>query len=262
MIHTQILEHAVRLALYSTALEKETPVSLLIVAPPEHGKSEILKMFAFIESLKIMTDFNSHVFADFANEYQAGRVKTLVLPDFLRIVKKKYSTQANSLMILNAITEEGWIGKLPMGQTISEPIKANVLTAITKEEMADKRHKWAKLGFLSRFIPLSFSYTEETKKKIREYIKDRIYKSDDMFDFKLPEKKVNVVLPREFANQLEKITLKISKENNLTGFRLQRQLQVMALSNALANKKTMVDQSDVDVVKQIAHFINFNFTQI
>jgi hypothetical protein len=164
---------------------------------------------------------------------------------------------------MNSITEEGWIGKLPLGQTIKNPIKANIITAITKDEMTDKRHKWAKLGFLSRFIPLSFSYNNLTKQQIREYIKDRIYHSDSPYDFKLPlDKKLDVALPKKLAQEIEKISLDISYENNLTGFRLQRQLQVLAMASALSNSRNIVTQSDVDTIKDIVPFINFNFTPI
>ena len=263
MINTQILEHAIRLALYSAIIKKENPVSLMIIAPPEHGKSELLKKFAFVNSVKITSDFNTYFFSDFATEFELNQKRTLIIPDFLRIVKKKYSTQSNVLTILNAITEEGWIGKLPLGQVINKPIKANVITALTQDEMIDKRHKWTKVGFLSRFIPLTFSYNMETKQQIREYIKDRIYQNDNPYDFELDlTKKIDVTLPKEMAKKIEKITLDISAESNLTGFRLQRQLQVLAMANALTNSRNVVTDIDIEVIKEITKFINFNFRPI
>lgn len=262
MINTEILEYAIKLAIYSTAIKNERPVSMMIIAPVEHGKTEILKKFAFIEEVKLTTDFNTFLFCDFAIDFQSGKKKTLMIPDFLRIVKKKYSTQSNSLTILNAITEEGWSGKLPMGQVIDKPIRANVITALTADEMQDKRHKWSKLGFLSRFIPLSFSYKNNTKQQIREYIKDRVYQDDKFYDFELPKEKIDIVLPKELAIELEKISINIAEENNITGFRLQRQLQVLCMSNALLNNRQMVINSDVEVIREIAKFINFKFKEI
>jgi len=141
MIRTEKIEHAIRLAIYSPAVKGEKPVSLLLLAPPEHGKSELLKKFAFIPSVRISSDFNSFIFADIVGDYQAGRAKTLVVPDLLRLVKRKYSTQANALSIINAITEEGWIGKLPLGQTVDKPVVMNVIAALTMDELMDKRHK-------------------------------------------------------------------------------------------------------------------------
>lgn len=262
MINTSIIEHLIKLCIYSTSILNERGVSLLIVAPVEHGKSELLKKFVKIEEVKITSDFNTFIFSDFANEIQAGRKKTLIIPDFLRIVKKKYSTQANSLTIMNAITEEGWIGKLPMGGIIEKPLRANILTAITQDEMKDKRHKWLRLGFLSRFIPVSYSYEEKTKQQIREYIKDGIYKTDNPYEFELPKLKQKVTLSKPLANQIEKISINIANENNLTGFRLQKQLQTLTMANALINNRDMVLEADVKTIEEIAKFINFDFTKI
>jgi len=263
MINTQIIEHCIKLAIYTAMLKKESPVSIMLVAPVEHGKTEILKRFAFIESVKIISDFNTFMFADFATEYQMNQKRTIIIPDFLRIVKKKYSTQSNSLTILNAITEEGWMGKLPLGQSIDRPIKANVITAITQDEMQDKRHKWAKMGFLSRFIPLSFSYNEDTKQQIREYIKDRIYHSDITQDFEIDMKDtIDVALPKKIAEEIEVIAKSIALKNNFTGFRLQRQLQVLAMGSALSNKRNIVTEDDIAVIREISYFINFNFNKL
>ena len=263
MINTEILEHAIKISIYTTLLKNENPVSIMIIAPPEHGKTEVLKRFAFIESVKIISDFNTFVFADFATEFQMKQKGTIIIPDFLRIVKKKSSTANNSLTIINAITEEGWIGKLPLGQQIEKPIKANILTALTSDELTDKRHKWSQMGFLSRFIPLSFSYEESTKQQIREYIKNRVYKTDNPYDFVIDLKeKINVALPKKMADEIEIITKKIGMRDNFTGFRLQRQLQVLAMGNALSNKRNLVNKDDIDVIKEISLFINFNYKKL
>jgi len=263
MINTEIIELAIKISIYTTLLKRENPVSLMIIAPPEHGKTEILKKFAFVNSVKMISDFNTFVFADFATEYQMGQKKTIVIPDFLRIVKKKASTANNSLTIINAITEEGWMGKLPMGQSIEKPIKANIITALTHGEMKDKRHSWSRMGFLSRFIPLSFSYNDATKKQIREYIKERIYKIDIPLEIELDlKKKVEVKLPKKIANEIEEITEIIALKDNFTGFRLQRQLQVLAMGSAVANNRDVVNADDIKTLRQIASFINFNFKRV
>ena len=262
MINTEIIEHAIRLGIYSSFIKRERGVSFIIVAPPEHGKTEIQKKFAFIESVRISTDFDSHKFTDMAMEYQAGKLKTIIIPDFLRIVKKKYSTQSNSLTIMNAITEEGWTGRLPLGQSINKPIHMNILTALTEDTLRDKRHKWTKMGFLSRFVPLSFSYFEKTKSQIMEYIKDRIYNVENPYDFEVPKNKIDVSLPKAMANQIQNISLDIMKDTNLLGFRLQKQLQTLSMANAVCNNRNLVISDDLDVIKEISKFINFSFNKI
>ena len=262
MINTQLLEQAVKLAVYSTSVANEKPVSILLVAKPEHAKSEILKLFSGVKEVFYVSDFNSYIFCDFANGYMKGEKKTIMIPDFLKVVKKKQSTQAVALMLMNAITEEGYTGRITGGTYIEEPLIANIITAITEREMKDKRHKWAELGFLSRFIPLSYSYNDDTKKLIREFIKHRDYHRDILHDFKLPDKQKKVTLPKDIADKIEEISIKISDENKLTGFRLQKQLQTMAMSSAIINDRDMVLSADIQTIDIISKFINFNFTKI
>ena len=75
MINTQILEHAIKLAIYSTVIEDERPVSMLLVAQPEHAKSEILNMFSHIKEVFYTSDFNTYIFSDFAADYLKGDKK-------------------------------------------------------------------------------------------------------------------------------------------------------------------------------------------
>lgn len=259
MIRVQEIVHLLKLAVYSSYIESERPVSVILIAPPEHGKTELLKTFAFIDSISIQTDFNTFTFSEFAMQYP--KKKTIIIPDFLRVVKKKHSVSSNALSIISAVTEEGWIGKLPLGQIIEKPIIANFLTALTTDELNDKRHKWTKTGFLSRFLPISFSYSEKTKQQIREYIKDRMYNKEEPANFKIEHQR-QINLPIDIANKIEEISLDISEKNNILGFRLQRQLQVLTMANAFSNERSLVSMDDYKEIKHLSRFINFNFSEV
>lgn len=262
MINTELLEYAVKLAIMSPFIKKERPVSLVLLAPPEHAKSEILKKYVMIESVRVSTDFNTFHLAEFVTEYQLGKKRTIMIPDFLRVVKRKYSVQANSISALSALTEEGWVGKLPLGQVVDRPVTANVITALTESELKDKRYKWARRGFMSRFVPLSYSYDRRTKDLIREYIKNRVYQQDDPYVFETPKNNVDVVLPPDIAEEVRGITLNIALGENILGFRLQRQLQVLTMANALVSGRTVATTDDVKVIETLSKFINFDFKEI
>ena len=83
------------------------------------------------------------------------------------------------------------------------------------------------------------------------------------FSFEIEEKeKYDITLPKKLANEIEYISKSIAFKNNFTGFRLQRQLQVLAMANALSNKRNVVNNDDIDMIKEISLFINFDFKQI
>lgn len=262
MINLDEVEYIIKLCILTPFINNERPVSCIVLAPPEHGKSELLKKFARIESVRITSDFNTHIFESLAVESELGKAKTIIIPDFLRIVKKKYSTQTNAITIISAITEEGWTGTLPLGRKVTTPIQMNVITAMTEDELKDKRHKWAKIGFLSRFLPISYKYKEETKSLIRQYIKSRMYTTEGFHYFKIPENKIDVALPQNIANEIEKITLDIAEKENIFGFRLERQLQTLAMANAIASNRGIVNEEDVNIIKSLSKYINFRFNEI
>ncbi|GAI07860.1 unnamed protein product, partial [marine sediment metagenome] len=231
----------------------------------EHGKSEILKKFAFVNTVKITSDFNSFIFADFVAEYQAGTKRTILIPDFLRVVKRKQSTQASNLTILNSVTEEGWVGKLPLGQHVGKPVTANLITALTESELGDRRYKWSRFGFLSRVVPLTFKYGEDTAGLIRSYIKDRLYHQDNPYDFELPKDKIDVAIPPDVSEMVQELCFVVMdrlKVKNMLGFRLQRQLQVLTMASAISNGRNLVNSSDFEAVKEISAFINYKYKEI
>jgi translation elongation factor EF-1alpha len=94
---------------------------------------------------------------------------------------------------------------------------------------------------------------------------DRIYHTDNPYDFEIPKDKIDILLPKNLAKEIEKISAGILiklKEQNTTGFRLLRQLQVLAMANALINKRNMVIEQDIDTIKEITKYINFNFEEL
>lgn len=261
----QEIEQAIRLSIWSPFVKNERGVSIMLIAPPEHGKTEVIKKFSFIESVHATADFNTFVFAEYASSFSAGKLRTILIPDFLRVVSKKYNTQSNCLTIMNSITEEGWVGKLPLGQTIDKPIHANIITSLTSDSLKDKRRKWASMGFLSRFVPLTFSYKETTKENVRSYIQDRVYHTDEPYVFDVPRESKDVLLRKQDAENV----LRVSKDimiafgmTNYTGFRLQRQLQGLCMANALSNGRNMTTDQDVETIRNISKFINFDFQKI
>jgi len=266
MISLSEIHYTIKLGLYSAFVEGEKPVSIMLLAPVEHGKSELLKQFKLYTSVKVSTDFNTFIFQGFAPDIQRGIIKTIIFPDFLRLIKRKYSTQSSILTILNSLVEEGWTGKLPMGGSVDKPLNCNVITALTEDEIRDKRHKWAKLGFLSRFLPISYSYQFKTKERIRNYIQDRKYMVEDKpKEHRMPTESSEVTLTKDVGEKIKGLSRKIVeeiKEKNLYGFRLQRQLQTLALSNALLSNRKITNDDDFDIINNLTKHINFNFNPL
>lgn len=276
LVKLDLVLDACRLAVASAYVQGEKPVSILLVAPPEHAKSTLLGLFNGCSSVYYTSDFSTFVLNEFVEVYP--RKRTIIIPDLLRITERRSATSKNVISLLSALIEDGWSGKLPLGRVVEQRIIANVLTSVTRTVFYDKRWWWAKMGFLSRFIPITYSYNQETENEIFRWIAERKYRflTPILDDLEMTE----ISFPSQFgeilscyskivANRLNNILLvnPVSGKRHVfsfsidevKGFRYQKSLQTLAMASALLNGRREVNQEDVDRVVRITELINFDF---
>lgn len=282
LVNLDLVLDACRLAIATPFVKGERPVSILLIAPPEHGKSTLLSQFSSCPSVYYTTDFTSFVLENFMNSYPKKR--TIIIPDLLRITERRPGTSKNIISLVSSLIEDGWSGKLPYGRVVEEKVIANVLTSVTKTVFYDKRWWWAKMGFLTRFLPITYSYTDQTDNEIHEWIGARkyLFLSPIMDDLKETE----VVFPPEFTpilttysravvNKLSQVLLTSpvtrrrhvfsflpSGDDQMRGYRFHKSFQILAMASAILNGRTQVTEEDIDRVGKIIELINFDFTPL
>jgi hypothetical protein len=167
---TSLLSKIIECAIISPYIKNENPLSLMIVAKPESGKTRHLKEYRFNKGLVYMTDCTAYgLTRDIVPKLISGEAKTIIIADILTPLAKATKTRASFIAFLNNLIEEG-LAKITTYCTIlDKEVKANVITSVTPEALEDGRHEWAKLGFLSRFIVFSYSYDRLTVQKILDY---------------------------------------------------------------------------------------------
>ena len=139
-----------------------------------------------------------------------------MIPDLITPLSKSTKTRQSFVAFLNNLIEEG-VAKMTTYATVwDKEVKANVITAVTDEVLRDGRHDWAKMGFLSRFIIFSYSYSTSTVMEILNRYSEHGLSMADI-KFQLPEKEINVELPKEIADKLDPIAMKIGEQFNLYG---------------------------------------------
>ncbi len=139
--------------------------------------------------------------------------------------------------------------------------KANVITAVTDEELADSRHSWGKIGFLSRFIIFSYSYGIST---VSEILNSHSLNGNEENEtkIKLPKTEVSIELPKEIADKLDPISTKVGEQFRLYGFRAK--INFRSLLKCLAyrnNQKTVTDEEFQDFLK-LADYMSFDYNPI
>lgn len=263
MLGMEPLETMIRYCIYSGKLKNERPLSLIVAANPESGKTEALREFKCVDGIVYLTDCTAHgLTKEVLPRIDTGAVHHILIPDLLNPLSRKQSTVQTFVTFMNSLIEEGVaeISTYAQGMTQRKTdLRCGLVTAITKDKLKDKRHEWSRLGFLSRALPFSYSYGTDKVRQIMEYIISEKYHDDKPLKLKLPAKLVDVELKAALARLILPESYRFADANELYGFRFQRQLQVLMKSIALADGRRKVIKKDFNEAMRLMRWVNLDF---
>ena len=264
MIGLEPVKRFIILLIFSSYIKGEEPVSGLIIAEPEHGKTKLLKSIR-AKRVEVIMDATAYgISQNLLPRILYKEVRTLIFPDFLRILSRGKRIVDEILTLINVIAEDGidasiLTRNLTWIPPSKESVKANVIIAITPDEFEKRKKKLKEFGFLRRVLPFYYTYTQEDLKLIHEALKT----SNQIFEpieLNVPDDDVEVSMDKELADKLDP-AIEILKPviGAYTGFTLRRQLQCLCKANALMNNRDKVTEDDV---KDILAFVPFLFNPI
>jgi hypothetical protein len=239
------------------------PNSLIIIAKPESGKTEVMKKFAICKNVAYLSDVTAFgIQRDLFGKIESGEVRHIMIPDLLKPLSRKESTVNSFITMMNSLIEEGVSAMTtyatPGLVTFKKPVKVGLITAITSDEFKDNRHNWKKKGFLSRTIPFSYSYGMNTINKVFESILDLDYMKEQEIKLNIPKQDVEIKLPEKYARSILPSTATIAKAQDTYGFRLQKQFQALLQASALDHKRRSVNRVDVHRLLDLMNWVNFD----
>ena len=259
-------------------LKGEQPVSPLVTAPPEAGKTSIVMKFVPNEGLVVLTDCTAFgIMRDYREAITQGRVKHLVIPDLIKPMSRGKDTVHSLVAFLNALLEEGVMSISTYAERVGVqnqanaaqnqlPLKCGLITTMAQGILLDGRHHWARMGFMSRMLPISYTYNASTQLDIHRSIANREYLSDTPIRLNLPREDVEIRLrsPQSedliaLASGLNSIITSVNNPERVYGFRLQKHLQRLAMASALKHGRDIVTQEDVDYLRSLSGCINLEY---
>jgi hypothetical protein len=243
------------------------PLSAIIVAGIGGGKTSVLKRFSCSETNKgifIISDVTAFgIVKSCYNELRNGKIRHIVIPDLITPMSKAKSTRDTFISFMNGLIEEGIMRIETYAVQVSEPIKCGLVTSIAKEDFLTgyRRDTWHKTGFISRMIPISYSYEQTDIIKILETIHQGI-KNGVSLELNLIDKEIKI--DEKMANQLIPYAMNLGKElNDVYPFRQMKQFIILAMANALLEGRETVEQKDIDWVKETAcKYVNISFNPL
>lgn len=239
---------------------KENPVSAILIGGSETGKSEMINIFRDLDNTMIANDLSGRMIIDHIAPKVLNEGKThILIPDFIKVLSHGKKVTQNCITMLNIATQEGLDNIVFYGLQKQFPkiVKFGVITAVTKEAYYVRKRYWEKIGFISRLMPISYEYSEATKRRIHEHIARGSPKHIIELSKKRPRK---IEIPEIYANQIKAVS--VAKSPFSTGFRLHKQLRVIAQTNALLNDRNVVNKEDIDKLLDYTKYIGTVFYEI
>jgi hypothetical protein len=249
----------VNLVLLTGRIINARPVSALLVSDTETGKTQVCEVFMNLKPVIWANDLSAHVIVDeIAPQVEKGKTH-IIIPDLLKVLGHQKMVTRNTMTMLNSIMEEGLKNVMFYGtrKEFKNPVRCGVVAAITKDAYAARERYWNSIGFVGRCIPVSFSYSEDSKLKIHEHIRRG-------FPPRVVEivtgKRVNVEIPPRMAEKVQ--DLAIARTPFSTGFRLHKQLRALVQAHALYCDREKVTREDFEEMRRLSKFMNLNFPEV
>ena len=254
LISNTQLKKIIECTLISPYIKNEKPISLLIVAKAESGKTSTMKMYRQNKGVVYVTDCTAYgITRDILPKIVSGEVKTIMIPDLITPLSKSTKTRQSFVAFLNNLIEEG-VAKITTYATVwNKDCNANVITAVTDEELRDARHNWAKIGFLSRFVLFSYSYSISTITKILNAYSEHGLTIKPV-ELDISEKQVEIELPKEIADKIDPIAMKIGEKFKLYGLRAKINFRSLLKALAYRNGKQTVSDEEFREFLELAGF--------
>ena len=168
LIGMNLIMEFVESVLMTGRLKHHAPVSVLLIAGPESGKTSVVNE-KHCKAVAVFSDVTGKGLVEICK--MQPEVSHIVLNDLVAIMSHKQTVNRYTLAMINAMTEEG-IQALatPGGVSIIKDGKRGIIACLTDGLAQDGRAWWNKTGLTSRLLPFSFSHSANLTLKIKAII--------------------------------------------------------------------------------------------
>ena len=247
LIRLQPVTEIIRTAIWTGRLAEEKPVSLILIATQESAKSAALLIYAKSPTVEVFSDLTSKGLETVKTRIESGDIRHIIALDLIRIVSHGRFVSDRTIQTLGGLMEEGEGCKADAGGTDVWKGMPNIglLTGLTPDLFRSRRSFWRQTGFLTRFLPVHFHYSENTRYAIHHKISAGLQKPTEKPQA-LPEKSVPVAISERHARQIGDWAIEWGLQNETYGFRHHYQLRRMVKARALIRQRKAVSDADME----------------
>lgn len=234
---------------------KETALSIMLVAPPEEGKTAVVTQFDENRGLLYIDNTTAWgMERKYLSELEAGLIKRVLIPDFIDPTNRKKTTVDSTVIFFNKfISWEGikQVQTYKMSFNLKRPLRGSLLTTMALADFVRMVKSLAAVGFLSRLVIVGYKYSE---KQVDALLNDIIFKRAGWgkVNLPLPDGKIPVNLNPILAVKMKTLAKLLGQRAGAKGIRASHQLEMMAKSRALSEKRNEVTLDDIHRVMYLA----------
>jgi len=289
LIGLEPIQDLVELTLWTAYVKNEKPVSLMILAEPESGKTELLKKYRKNNGVYSVKRFSAY---GIQKDLIEGKLNLLfdnpkilghiMIYDFSAIWTFKPSSIDNTIAFLDALTEEGLSPESDYAFEYEalkpfDGVRGGIIAAINTQGFFTPKHKQIRTnllkgGFFSRMVLVSFGTSETLLQKIFESVEKGKYRPCkdyvSLIPLHFPRKRIDVEIPRKYAEDIHEIVEDIKEEIHedlrvkLKGIRLFKSLLTLAKASALREGRKTVNEKDVERIRYLSHWMNLKMRNL
>ena len=259
MLGVELLREFVASVILTGRVKNCDPVSALLIAAPESGKTSII-VERSTKNVWPLTDVTGRALVELCKN--RPEISHFALLDLVTIMSHKKTVNSYTFGILNAMTEEGIKSvALPGSVETFDHGRRAILGAITADLSEDKRRWWHKQGFTSRMVPFCYTYSNELVLRIKGRIERGSNSKQSKLDaLHVPEAKIFVGCSVTRARAIRYISDIASARLEEIGIRRLKQFMALACGHALLRtwKQPTVNDKDIEFLERIQAHVSFD----
>lgn len=264
LIGMELVEEFVSTAILSGRLQHESPVSILLIAAPESGKTSIA-LEKPCKAVMAFTDVTGRGLMEICR--LNGDVTHIIINDLVPVMSHRSSVNQYTISVINSMTEEGIQAvAYPKGIEKYDAGKRAIIACLTLDLANDGRAWWNRIGLASRLLPFSFDHPPALQIRIKKLIQDdkrnghgsaKLEAQKELF---VPDGKILVTVPDKLKPEILKLSdFKAKQLGDPKGYRRLKQFTALAKAHALRRswKLKEVGQEDIEFLHRIDPYISY-----
>lgn len=261
MIGTELLRETIETVIFTGKVKKIEPVSLLLIAAPESGKTSVV-LEKKCKSIEAYTDITGRGIHEILKAKKD--LTHIVINDMVASLSHKQSVNKYLISQLSAMTEEGISAiATPQGIETFDVGKRGIITSLTLDLVRDSRHWWSRIGFTSRMLPFCYSYRAGMIVKIKSSIDDSQKNGNSKVsseNFPVPSKSLHVEYPENAIIEVRRMADVRSIILKEQGMRRLKQYHALAQAHAAlrTRKNPTVNEKDIEFLRRMDAYVSYD----